>query len=131
MFRSSLSERYTHACNSSCSNAFIIYTSSLPILLPLQVLFGAAVFVLADDSSSATDQPLTSDVARRGASQFSVALLTKAPAMELLLNRLRRFVEKWFTIWPTAYRASSHWDYSGAKCCTTATSYPCQLISSV
>jgi len=59
-------------------------TNESRFLLPVgsnnEVLFGCSVYVVVAESFSNGG---------RGASQFSVTLLTKAPAMELLIDRLR------------------------------------------
>ena len=57
-----------------------------------QVLFGSSVYVVVEDGCGSGGGGGGGSGPRRGASQFAVALLTRAPAMELLLERLRSVV---------------------------------------
>jgi hypothetical protein len=72
----------------------------LPVGTNSEVLFGCAAFAVfehdkaisAESAASALKSPTSPWAERRGASQFAVALLMKAPAMDFLLDRLRSVV---------------------------------------
>jgi hypothetical protein len=70
-----------------------------------EVLFGCSVYVVIEDSATAVKTG-GGGGGRRGASQFAVALLTRAPVMELLLERLRSVV-------PVFVRAQFQASFSG------------------